>query len=647
MTTSGASGSGTSRPRGLDLLAQLNLAGPCDFLLQVENELEVFVLGGQKSQLLFPPIARAYEELLVVTARRFGLQAAPDCDDGRQHRRRFVVTTVKQKLGDSSGTEHNPVGLPLFSYADFLQVQQPARPATELELGPEPGTAVSTPHVKRLRLRLWALRRSRLGASLSATGSVQFPFVGPEVVPDGAAEEVAAVQAAIHEELTLRAAGGSTAPTPSASVGSGGFGDSKEEDDVLLVSVSETVRDEWRPKAQQTRKRGRGFGDSKEEDVALVSVAETVRHCYDRFGPKTAGRVYLRDDFTRAPWPTVKLRRLPNPTPPVVWRPEWRVGPDDGDMAERGAAGGIISWAVESTAFTLGEGFEVSLRSGDTDEERSEDDFVLTFRRGMGTWHFMAGRRGRTIGGVEKAIVDVPGRNSRHMFWCACTESRAEAGKHYVIVGTVPGLLVEHFCAARVARDAHLSHAGFSYLPEPSQAVFGTSSSCSQERPALLIESITVYPHGLTGELPFISLCFVEQREQRENREHAEGPEVLVQAALTGVEARAGLGLELAVLRKAFPAAQADYSSWCIAARRECGLPLPEQDDAEALAKKLERRARRRVETQPMAPNALQAPASWMPCAVEEPTLGPFDDTLRHDPSSWDSACQRDIKCEP
>merc|ERR1712232_89801 len=144
--------------------------------------------------------------------------------------------------------------------------------------------------------------------------------------------------------------------------------------------------------------------------------------------------------------------------------------------------------------------------------ERSVNDFVLSFRRDENSWHFAADRRGRqaVTHGItisDQAITT----GSRHMFWAACCESRADGSQH-VVVGVVPGLLTEHFFAANLGRSSTLSHAGFSYLPEPGLARRAGSPRVVEERQALIIESITVHPHGLAGELPFVSHRFVEQR---------------------------------------------------------------------------------------------------------------------------------------
>ncbi|CAK9060012.1 unnamed protein product [Durusdinium trenchii] len=227
-------------------------------------------------------------------------------------------------------------------------------------------------------------------------------------------------------------------------------------------------------------------------------------HCFRRFSPSCApGRLYLRDSLT-APWPSVKLLRTNGQ---VVWRPEWCLphfqGP--GSWEEGASMGGLFSWALEPGHVNFGEGFEVNLRdepgpdSPDLEEDRLPNDFLLSFRRGHSEWHFSAGSRGRP--GVQKVVADETFGTvgQRHMFWAACLEG--SDGKHYVIVGTVPGLLSDHFFVAKVVRPRPLTHLGFSFLP-------GAGPSAGLE--PLWIESITIYPHGLSGELPFVSHRYLE-----------------------------------------------------------------------------------------------------------------------------------------
>lgn len=346
--------------------------------------------------------------------------------------------------------------------------------------------------------------------------------------------------------------------------------------------------------------------------------------------------------------------------------------------------GGVLSWAVELKQFGFGDGFEVSLRSGagpergeserraddgapapveptgnrvasshailvgngdvpvgdsdklghggsDEDQGRLGSDFVLSFRRDANLWRFTAGSRARLCGLKDKIVPDQPGAE-RQMFWVACVESKVD-GKHYVVVGSVPGLLTEHFFVAKVTRPAALSHVGFSYLPDPGRAAFG-----NQEEPApVIVESITAFPHGLTGELPFVSLRFVDLQE-RSTRASTPTSDALMAAdvpSVAGAES-GGSGLELRVLRSVLPPAEGSTSrcsTWPDAARRECGLPVAKLSSSEA---RLEKRARLRVTPPVIAPNSYEAPISWEPRAAEQPKFGPFDDVLRHDPKNWD-----------
>ncbi|CAJ1425260.1 unnamed protein product [Effrenium voratum] len=128
-------------------------------------------------------------------------------------------------------------------------------------------------------------------------------------------------------------------------------------------------------------------------------------------------------------------------------------------MADGASAGGVFSWAVEPANLSEDEGFEVSLRDEpgprDTKQEKQEDlerlgsDFVLSFRRAEGGWRFTAGTRSRLVCGAQKTVSDAFGSKAgRQMFWAACLEG--SDGKHYVLVGTVPGMLSEHFFVAKV-----------------------------------------------------------------------------------------------------------------------------------------------------------------------------------------------------
>jgi len=507
------------------------------------------------------------------------------------------------------GGKEVPGTLPKLGFAEFLRAQRLPGPPP-----PQPAADSSgDDRLYRLRMRLWAV---------NATAAV--------AEGDGGTTKAEPPE---EDEPALRAAVSAALRREAGEVQGGRRNDSGSDSD-------------GRPRgAGGAAKRGRGF-EGREE---AAPVSKQTRHCYRRFGPRVAGRVYLRDSFAKAPWPSARLRRLP--AAPVIWRPEWRVGPDGGDAAEKGALGGMLSWAVEPSSTAQGEGFEVSLRSGpgpevdevkmrsastesadadDDNPDRDEDDFVLSFRRGERAWHFVAGRRGRKTGGAQKVIADPPGGGkTRQMFWVACTECRAD-GKHYVVVGTVPGHLTEHFFVAKVGRAEPLSHAGFSYLPHPGEVAFGRDRS--QEPPALIMESITVYPHGLTGDLPFISLRFVEQRAAADAADG--GEDVLARAKMP---ADGEAALELAVRRAALPSAEAGperFAGWCRAARRECGLPLP-RDEEEERARRAEKRARLRVEPRPIMKNPSEAPSSWEPCAGDMPALGPNDETLRHAPAAW------------
>ena len=81
-------------------------------------------------------------------------------------------------------------------------------------------------------------------------------------------------------------------------------------------------------------------------------------------------------------------------------------------------------------------------------------------------------------------------------------------------------------------RPRPLTHLGFSYLPTPGMA-FGSSRSDPQEGEPLWIESITIYPHGLTGELPFVSHRFVELVEADFGEEEGLLAEVALEAHRT------------------------------------------------------------------------------------------------------------------
>lgn len=563
--------------------------------------------------IVFPALAQPYAELLMVAARRYGLQVSTRCDD----RGGGARVAIEPGRGE-------PPSLPLFSYGDFLRPQR-AAPAPAAAPGaalPPPdrgeggggsagGTTSSRGPRERSLLRAWARRLpppARGGAA--------------------AAPEVAELQASIE----VRAGAEGTAPS----------------------------EERPPPKPEACRRRGRGWEERREPSEEGEALGRP-RHDYRRFGPKEARLPLYWRDSLMAPWPSVKLRRLQ--APPVVWRPEWRVGLDVDDDPptrgpQRGSMGGLLSWAVEPSAFGEGEGFEVSLRAGpgpaaeasratEAGPERDDEDFVLSFRRSNGFWQFVAGKRSRLPALTAKKVEDavwssgstaVRGKLARCMFWVACLKATVD-GKHYVLVGPVPGILTEHFFVAKVARADPLSHAGFSYLP-----AIGKAASRSEEGPAIVVESITVYPHGLTGELPFVSHRFVEQCQTggASTDEDKAMNDVLARAVLVA-EAKdepgngggdvAAAGLELRVCRVPRPRAAAT-AGWVAQALRECGLPVPRP--AVTPEMRAERRAKRARLGPPMtASNFLEAPASWEPQPAEPPETGPFDDSIRHDPKRW------------
>eukprot|EP00747_Dinoflagellata_sp_TGD_P091721 gnl/TRDRNA2_/TRDRNA2_165164_c1_seq6.p1 gnl/TRDRNA2_/TRDRNA2_165164_c1~~gnl/TRDRNA2_/TRDRNA2_165164_c1_seq6.p1 ORF type:complete len:222 (+),score=48.40 gnl/TRDRNA2_/TRDRNA2_165164_c1_seq6:277-942(+) len=219
------------------------------------------------------------------------------------------------------------------------------------------------------------------------------------------------------------------------------------------------------------------------------------------------------------------------------------------------------------------------------------------------------------------------------MFWVACVESRTD-GKHYVLVGTVPGLLTDHIFVAKVGRAAPLSHAGFSYLPPPDKAAFGSGAD---EALPVIIESITVYPHALTGELPFVSLRFVEQVNGDA------GEDSLAKASINfdGEEQSANTDAEKIVLLqvRSSPVSvscevhtntASSSGGWCSAALRECGLL--DVHESETAEERLERKARRRCEVPVVGGNQAQAPVSWAPSSGHCEPTAPGDDSLRHVP---------------
>lgn len=662
----------------------MNLVGPREFLLQVEDELDRFVVGiaavavplaaasasapaedgsqqikaeeaetnGEGAatpaeggcaavaaagrSLYFGSLAHPYVDLLSAAARRYHLQAS------QQHRggvRVEVMPGVRPTL-------------PHLSYADFLRPQRGASPPAV-----EPGGGIR----ERLLLRAWALSFALPESS---------PALGP-LWRDGTSE-AEEVQAAVDAAL---ADGGSG---PGSSLKSA----EAEEGAVRKKPGS----------GEAVVRRGRGFNNS--DDSMNVEESLTTKHDFRRFSPKAAGMAPSWRHDPLAPWPTVKLRRMR--VPRVVWRPEWRVGPDVDDPPlkglQRGMRGGVLSWAIEPESLAAGEGFEVSLRAGPGPSsegkplvkeekpvakeeelgtssaavpaaatggaaevavcEQDAEDFVLSFRRGRGVWHLTAGKRARLSGLASKTIpdwsADARGVVRRSMFWVACLECVTDS-KHYVVAGAVPGILTEHFFVAKVARGDPLSHAGFAHLPTPQQAAFGSASD-EQGHP-ILIESITVFPQGLTGELPFVSRHFVEQSStSRAVKEEMEDEQGKTAAPL----ARVGLGLvkeedpeagflELRVRRA--PAATKigePSTEWDRRLLRECGLPLPPLP--RTLEQKEQRRAKQlRAAAAPvvMASDALDAPASWEPRGVDQPEFGPLEETLRHDPKRWAEYVER------
>ncbi|CAK0907095.1 unnamed protein product [Prorocentrum cordatum] len=72
------------------------------------------------------------------------------------------------------------------------------------------------------------------------------------------------------------------------------------------------------------------FGEQQDEGGLEADddiLGRTGGPAHHRFGPGAARRLYWREDFAAAPWPSAKLQRIADS--PVVWRPEWRVGPED------------------------------------------------------------------------------------------------------------------------------------------------------------------------------------------------------------------------------------------------------------------------------------------------------------------------------
>lgn len=301
--------------------------------------------------------------------------------------------------------------------------------------------------------------------------------------------------------------------------------------------------------------------------------------------------------------------------------------------------GGIFSWALEPNGVSFGEGFEVNLRdepgpceTGTKLEdipERLPNDFLLSFRRGYAAWHFTAGTRGRS--GAQKMVPDTlfgSKAGQRQMFWAACLE--CHDGKHYVLVGTVPGMLSEHFFVAKVARPRPLTHLGFSYLPTPKSAVFGAGSGVDP----LWIESITIYPHGLSGELPFISHRFLQVVKEETAEEAGDTvAEIALEADPAQPEDELSGAARLVLLSKKAPGGEAEsrarLEEWCSDARRELGLP-----SLEVKARSPTRKRRRTNPTNRPVGSTESALSSWGPSSVsdvkrlEEP--GAYEDSLRH-----------------
>mmetsp|Transcript_7812 Transcript_7812/g.21433 ORF Transcript_7812/g.21433 Transcript_7812/m.21433 type:complete len:574 (-) Transcript_7812:96-1817(-) len=554
--------------RGFDHLVSLNFVRPRSFLLQVEDDLDRFIFG--QCQACVEDSADTGGANAAVQHLQFPPLARSFEELLCKAAGRYGLTTAvhhdrrqrrRMRVALRCGTSAN---VPSLSYVDFLRPQRKQTP-------PPDSDPMGSSREHRLRLRHWAL-----------TWMSQHETSGE-----------APLLAELQQVVDLAFSSQSGARRVESSAESDGYKPSS---------------------SSGTLKRGRGF------DVQTQDPVSKPRHCYRRFGPDAARRIYLRDDFARAPWPSVKMQRVSDePEPPIVWRPEWQVGPEEGDASEDADMGGLMSWAVEASEFGLDEGFEVVLRECSDEAEnpeREEDDFVLMFRRGQAEWRFVAGSRARLEKLPVKIIKDEEGA-SRRMFWAACLESRTDE-KHYVIAGTVPGLLAEHFFVARVKRNAPLTRAGFAYLP--------SKQGTSKESAPALIESISIYPHALTGELPFVSLRFVEQRAANDADNN-----VLVAVPLPARCRADGNGEAVDFLCvRGIPIPGQDPARLEGVALQEVGLQPPAQSEEEKLAK----RARRRVEV-PLLDSTIGTPVSWEPCAVQ-PKFGAYDDVLRHDPSAWD-----------
>lgn len=632
----------------MDHVAQLNLAGPRDFLLQAEDELDAFVARLALSAADVAPGAACDDAVrgggagsvkeepgLDSVKEEPGLAAAPVAE---QPAAEEGLPGVKEEPRESPGVKEEPrEGAPTGAAAASCDAAEVKRLVGSVPPGVEGQRellfpALAQPYAELLataarRYGLEARRAPDGGLAVSPPegGAAWLPALGyadllrPQRGGGPPPRRPSGLAAVLRERLRLRL-WGLRPGAPGEEGGEEGGEELRRAVDAALQARTEQrmPSDGYRPGAGLA-KRGRG----------ATKGGTKLRHDYGRFG--RAAPLYS----LKWPWPSVKLLRAR--TPSVIWRPEWRVGPDVDDppapCPQRGFRGGVLSWALEAASFEDGEGFEVSLREGpgppeevsarraDAPAERSEEDFVLSFRRGQGAWHLTAGKRARLDGLTSKRIDDVAGRSSRHSFWVACVESVAD-GKHYVMAGSIPGILVAHFFVARVARAEPLSHAGLAYLPSPRLAAFGAGQPVEQDRP-VLIESITVYPHGLTGELPFVSSRFLDAGPAS-TEEDATG--VLARAPLPGAE-----GVEVRVLRG--PAEGAERTAgWCVPALRECGLKFEAPKDPQKRAERAAKRARTAVQ---VARNPMEAPSSWEPQGAEEPRFGAFDDTLRHDPAKW------------
>lgn len=730
-------------------MAQLNLFGPRDFLLQLEEELEVFVRSRRK-ELVLPPLARRYQELLNSSVRRFNLsvEALPSLE-GWSHTRWKVVNSEE------------PPRLPKLSLAEFLRLQRRlVAPPGAFSSGEAKAALSEEEILQRLRLRLWAallcctaaeraVQADTLMAPAvepvepaepdsdrkvapvlakeeavkeeapaeSAEPSAEHPApsslvkverttsdVGQEIklerttsdvdrealkgehpenhshglqelVLNQPKEEKSEVPAKAEQEAFAGIKAETGAPEPRSEppelepwvkvrqepdepehqetpglVRCGSATLLKEEPDALEAKLEPQNEDIMSPEEQDLREALRAAferlkvaagrwtePDAKEED----DIAPTTVHCFRRFSPSHApGRLYLRDSAT-APWPSVKLQR---DSEHVIWRPEWMLphfqGP--GTWEEGASMGGIFSWALEPNSVSFGEGFEVNLRdepgpceTGTKLEEdipeRLPNDFLLSFRRGYAAWHFTAGTRGRS--GAQKMVPDTlfgSKAGQRQMFWAACLE--CHDGKHYVLVGTVPGMLSEHFFVAKVARPRPLTHLGFSYLPTPKATVWNGSGV-----DPLWIESITIYPHGLSGELPFISHRFLQVVKEETVEEAGDTvAEIALEADAEAAEEQADVvssaAPRLVLLSKKAPGGEAEsrarLEEWCTDARRELGLPSLEVKPRSPSTRK------RRRTNRPVGSNAESALTSWGPSSVSDVArvdrVGPYEDSLRH-----------------